>query len=124
MQLEALIKLAYKKWQAEQKQMDSEDHLDPETVVCFLEGELPAQEEARIKSHLTYCDTCAEILVTELQFELIPILEPPDSLVRWAKELVSFQYTHPLPDIYSRLKEKLSVIFNIPVGLLSARERP
>jgi anti-sigma factor RsiW len=38
----------------------SEQHMSPETLVDYLHGELPAQEDASIHAHLAGCRACGE----------------------------------------------------------------
>jgi anti-sigma factor (TIGR02949 family) len=45
----------------------SEQHVTPETLVEYLHGELPAEQDASIHAHLADCTACSEAYEAEAQ---------------------------------------------------------
>lgn len=119
--LERLIKVVYKKWKLEHLKID-EQHLDEETLVCFLEGRLQQEENERIKAHLLRCDDCIEAVALNLKVEATEIKEVPRELLDRLKNLVVLKEETSLLEIILRLKEKALEIINTTGDVLVGQE--
>jgi anti-sigma factor RsiW len=51
------------------QRIDSLDHLDPDTLSAFIDGELPAGEEQQVQQHLNGCHSCALQVLSATQLK-------------------------------------------------------
>lgn len=119
--LERLIKMIYKNWKSESKG-EQASHPDEETLVCFLEGRLPQEENELIKTHLISCDRCAEIFAIQTKLKIGEERQVPLELVERVKNLVSLKDTTPILEILLRLKEKVLELINTTGDVLVGQE--
>jgi hypothetical protein len=120
-QLEKIIKVAYKKWKSEHLKADSV-HPDEETWACFLEGRLTQEENERIKTHLISCDSCAEVLVTQVRLKPQPVKGLPEELLERVKNLVGAEDKLSVVEIVIMLKEKALEILSTTGDVLVGQE--
>lgn len=97
-------------------------HPDEETLVCFLEGRLPKEENDRIRAHLISCDSCAEAVSLNLELKPAEIKEVPLELLGRVKDLADTQSKASALEIVLRFKEKLLEILNTTGDILVGRE--
>ncbi len=119
--LERLIKIVYKKWRRDNAR-PGEPHPDEESMVCFLEGKLPREENERIKAHLTSCESCSEVFAVQLRLKPAPLKEAPEELIERAKNLVAGQDTLSVVEIALKLGEKALEILNTTGDVLVGEE--
>lgn len=119
--LERLIKMVYKQWKKEMPRVEG-PHPDEETFVCFLEGRLSRQEEARIKAHLVSCDNCVEILAIQAKLKVSEIEQVPKGLIEGVKNLVKQEDKSLVLEIILRVKEKVLEILNTTGDVLVGQE--
>lgn len=119
--LEKLIRFVYKKWKLEQPQLQ-EPHPDEETIVCFLENKLSGQESEHIKTHLTTCDSCAEVVAVQLKLKAIETKEIPEAVLMRVKNLVVTEDKASILGIFLKLKEKALEILNTTGDVLVGQE--
>lgn len=120
--LEQLIKRVYKVWKAEESKIQA-PHPDEETLACFLEGRLSSKENEDIKMHLIKCDSCAEVLITQVKLEKIEEKLVPKELLERAKNLVKPQEDRfSILEIMLKFKEKAIEILNTTGDILVGQE--
>jgi len=119
--LEKLIGVVYKKWKAD-KPLSPEPHPDEETIACFLENKLSAQDSERIKMHLISCDSCAEVVSVQLKLKTIETKEIPEDLLMRVKDLVSSADRLSILEIFLKLKEKALELLSTTGDVLVGQE--
>lgn len=119
--LEKLIRAVYKGWKKDKIQLPR-DHPDEETLVCFLENRLSAQENIEIKSHLIGCETCAQSIALQLKLDLAETKEIPVELLERIKNLVVLPDKTSILEIFLRVKEKVLEIINTTGDILVGQE--
>ena len=80
------------------------NHLDPDKLSAFIDGELPRTERQEIEQHLTTCHPCALRVLSATQFKAATaragqrFAPPPDALARLTAQLHAQQtQTRPQP---------------------------
>lgn len=119
--LQKLIKLVYKKWKADQAPAGG-PHPDEETMVGFLEHRLPKEDSERLKLHLVTCDSCAEIIVSQMRLGPDKALEVPRELLARVKGLVGQEEKISVLEICLMLKEKVLEILSTTGDVLVGQE--
>lgn len=118
---EAFLKSLYLKWK-EASIPHASSHPDDETLACFLEEKLPAQETERIKEHLLACKDCAELVILQLETPPGELLEPPREMIEQAKALLSDEEERPVLEVCLQLKEKTWEIIKVTGDILFGQE--
>lgn len=119
--LETLIRAVYKRWKKDNLKVQ-ETHPDEEDFACFLENKLSPQDYERIKEHIISCDSCAEIVATQLRLKPTEEKPVPQELLNRLKNLVKAEDKISLLEIFLRLKEKAIEIVNTTGDLLVGQE--
>ncbi len=119
--LEKLIRAVYKIWKTNQPAA-KEPHPDEETIACFLENKLSAQESDHIKAHLISCDTCAEVIAVQLKLKAIETKEIPEAVLIRVKNLVVTEDKASILEIFLRLKEKALELLHTSGDVLVGQE--
>lgn len=119
--LEKLIRVAYRAWKSDYNQRERE-HPDAETLACFLEDKLSAQEKRQIQQHLIKCANCAEVLGLELKAELKGDKDVPAELLGRMKNLVAEQISVNILEIFIKIKEKALEVLNTTGDILVGQE--
>jgi len=119
--LERLINAVYKKWKQSHRSADNL-HPDEETWACFLEGRLTQEENERIKTHLISCNSCAEVLVTQVRLKPQPVKGLPKELLERVKNLVVSEDKLSVVEIVIMLKEKALEILGTTGDVLVGQE--
>ena len=89
------------------QRIDSLDHLNPDTISAFIDGELPAGEQQGAQQHLNDCHSCAlQVLsVTQLKADTARAghrySPTPETLARLTAQLHSQPQTKKTARIYS-----------------------
>lgn len=118
--LEQLIKAVYKKYKHEHRQT-FQLHPDEEAWVGF-EGRLTPQENERIKTHLISCESCAEVLATQLRLKPTSVKEVPKELLARVKNLVLPEDNLSIIEVVLLLKEKALEILSTTGDVLWGEE--
>ncbi len=119
--LEKLIRAVYKIWKVNQS-VAKESHPDEETIACFLENKLSAQESGQIKAHLISCDTCAEVIAVQLKLKTIETKEIPEAVLVRVKNLVFSEDRASTLEIFLKLKEKALELLHTSGDVLVGQE--
>ena len=119
--LDKLIRLIYKKYKSGVLKK-TQDHPDEETMVCFIEGRLSIKETGLIKQHLVNCQYCAEAFITQLKLEVTDKLKVPEELIAQVKNLAQKNYSHPVLEIFLKLKENLWELLSTNGDVLVGQE--
>ncbi|MDP2923859.1 MAG: hypothetical protein Q8O30_09125 [Candidatus Omnitrophota bacterium] len=119
--LEKLIRTVYKIWKVNQP-VAKESHPDEETMACFLENKLSAQESDDIKAHLISCDTCAEVIAVQLKLKAIETKEIPEAVLIRVKNLVTTEDKASILEIFLSLKEKALELLHTSGDVLVGQE--
>lgn len=85
--IERLIKAVYRNWKSVRLKRETA-HPDEETLVCFIEGRLPARESRHLEEHLLGCARCIELLAAQISLEPQPELNLPRELLERMRSLV------------------------------------
>ncbi len=64
---------------AEERRRLGAEHPDPDALLAYQRGELPAAEAERVRDHLALCRECGDLV---LDFAAFPALEPPEGSPR------------------------------------------
>lgn len=89
------------------QRIDSLDHLAPDTLSAFIDGELPAGERQEAQQHLSDCHACALQVLSAIQFKAATaraghrFSPTPDTLARLTAQLQSQSQTKKTARIYS-----------------------
>jgi anti-sigma factor RsiW len=79
------------------------NHLNPDTLNAFIDGELPATEHQEIQQHLTSCHSCTLRVLSATQLKGATaraghrFAPPPEALARLTAQLRSQQQTNSQP---------------------------
>lgn len=118
---ERIIRMVYQNWKQSEGR-DEEAHPDEETLACFIEGRLPAEESERLKAHLVRCDDCMEAITLSMQAAEMPEEEPSAELLERVRKMLAFELKPSLLEIVLRLKEKASEIISTTGDVLVGQE--
>ncbi|MFH0827361.1 MAG: zf-HC2 domain-containing protein [Candidatus Omnitrophota bacterium] len=118
---ERMIRMVYRNWK-QSKEREEEAHPDEETLVCFIEGRLPAEEAERLKAHLVRCDDCMEAITFSLKSGEMPEVQPSAELLERVRKMLAFELKPSLLEIVLRLKEKASEIISTTGDVLVGQE--
>lgn len=118
---EEIIGMVYKRWKASRSQ-PSGGHPDEETIACFLEGKLSAEENKRLKEHLLTCQSCQELVVIGGKIQDTLNQQPPQGLVDYAKNLLGEIEKGLVLEIWLRLKEMALEIIKTTGDVLVGQE--
>jgi anti-sigma factor RsiW len=89
------------------QRIDSLDHLDPDTLSAFIDGELPAGKEQQVQQHLNDCHSCALRVLSATQLKAATaraghrFSPPPETLARLTAQLHSQSETKKTARVYS-----------------------
>jgi len=119
--LEKIIRRVYREWKAAQSETGGL-HPDEETFVSFLEKRLSAEENERMKNHITTCQRCADILSLQIRSKGLEEKEVPAQLLEKTKKMVSEMLTSYILEIILKLKEKTLEIINTTGDVLLGQE--
>ena len=99
--LEKLADNVYKEWKVSLKPA-LRQHLDEETLCCFLDGRLSRSQSLRAKEHLLRCSDCAEVFASCVKLKVLedPVL--PKDLMDFAKGLIAKQESNEYFEIALR----------------------
>ncbi|MBP7217288.1 MAG: hypothetical protein KBA46_08420 [Candidatus Omnitrophica bacterium] len=86
--IERLIALVFAKWSSARETPAQQGHPDEETLACFIEQRLPAQETDAIKLHIAMCERCSESVAVALEAPGVSIKHVPEGALAAAKGLV------------------------------------
>jgi hypothetical protein len=118
---ERFIRMVYQNWkQSEGK--SKEAHPDEETLACFIEGRLSAEEADRLKAHLVCCDDCMEAITLSLKAKELIEEEPSVELLERVRKMLAFELKPSLLEIVLKLKEKASEIISTTGDVLVGQE--
>lgn len=118
--LEKLIKAVYRKWKLDETKA-TEEHLEEEALVCFLEGRLSGEEKERVKEHLLHCSDCLEAFI----FNLVADKEEqqvPEHLLERIRSSILPQDEFSIFEIILKLKEKALEVINTTGDILVGQE--
>ena len=121
---ERIAKAIYRGWKADNRFTGSA-HPDAESLACFLEGSLPAQDKQLIQQHALSCDLCAEYLSTQLKIKPHLSLDVPAPLLEKVKDLAQLAQEDTrenLLEIFLKLKEKALEIIQTTGDVLFGQE--
>lgn len=119
--LEKLIKFAYKRWKVGNYHAHK-THPDEETLACFLEGRLNAQESQDIKLHILSCDSCAQSFAADFGLNNEPDNEVPQELIARVKNLVGEAAKTGALEIFLKAREKIIELLNTTGDILVGQE--
>lgn len=120
-ELQNLIRKVYGNWKSGQSKAEKL-HPDEETFASFLENNLSPQENERIKSHITACARCAEVLALEIRSKKRLEKDVPVELLERTKKMVSEMLKSYILEIILKLKEKTWEIINTTGDVLLGQE--
>ena len=89
------------------QRIDSLDHLDPDTLSAFIDGELPAGEQQETQQHLNDCHSCALQVLSAIQLKAATARAghryspPSETLARLTAQLHSQSQTKKTARSYS-----------------------
>jgi anti-sigma factor RsiW len=92
----------------------SAEHLDPDKLNAFIDGELPPAEQQRIEQHLTTCHACTLRVLAATKLKAATaragqrFTPPPEALARLTAHLHSQSQSQPQPE-----PKKTARIFSI-----------
>jgi len=118
---ERIIRMVYQNWKQSEGR-NKETHPDEETLVCFIEGRLPAEEAERLKAHLVRCDDCMEAIALSMQAAEMSEEEPSADLLERVRKMLAFELKPSILEIVLRLKEKASEIISTTGDVLVGQE--
>jgi hypothetical protein len=118
---EQIAKIIYREWKAANR-FTGQDHPDAESLACFLEDSLPAQDKKLIQKHALSCDLCAEYLTTQLKIQPHLSLDVPAPLLEKIRKLVEGGARENLLEIFISLKEKALEIIQTTGDVLFGQE--
>ncbi|KPK97230.1 MAG: hypothetical protein AMJ95_10255 [Omnitrophica WOR_2 bacterium SM23_72] len=118
---ERIIRMVYQNWKRSEGR-NKETHPDEETLVCFIEGRLPAEEAERLKAHLVRCDDCMEAIALSMQAAEMSEEEPSADLLERVRKMLAFELKPSILEIVLRLKEKASEIISTTGDVLVGQE--
>jgi hypothetical protein len=121
---ERIVKAIYREWKADNRFTGSA-HPNAESLACFLEDSLPAQDKQLIQKHALSCDLCAEYLSTQLKIKPHLSLDVPAPLLEKVKELVQpaqEDTRENLLEIFFKLKEQALEIIQTTGDVLFGQE--
>jgi anti-sigma factor RsiW len=87
----------------------STEHLDPDKLNAFIDGELPPAERQRIEQHLTTCHACTLRVLATTQLKAATaragqrFTPPPEALARLTAQLHSQSQSQPEPKKTARV---------------------
>jgi hypothetical protein len=120
--LETLIQSVYKSWQSAQSRGQQFLHPDEETLSCFLEGRLSAEESEALKAHLIICRDCSEAFSLNLEMDPFEEKDAPQEVLTYIRGLLSCQDIGPLLEIVLQFKEKAIEIIRTSGDVLFGQE--
>ena len=120
-QIERLIRAAYKKWKSGLDNPEGE-HPDEEYLACFLQGRLAEEENERIRAHLITCEDCMEALVFNLSMNEADMKEVPEELISQVKELFSRGDKPSFAEIILKVRDKALEIISTTGDILVGQE--
>ncbi|KPK98766.1 MAG: hypothetical protein AMJ95_02660 [Omnitrophica WOR_2 bacterium SM23_72] len=118
---ERIIRMVYQNWKQSEGR-NEEAHPDEETLICFIEGRLPAEEAERLKAHLVRCEDCMEAIILSMQAAEMPKEEPSAELLERVRKMLAFELKPSLLEIVLRLKEKAFEIISTTGDVLVGHE--
>lgn len=118
---ERVIRMVYQNWKQSEGKSE-EAHPDEETLACFVEGRLSAEEADRLKAHLVRCDDCMEAITFSLKAKELIEEEPSVELLERVRKMLAFELKPSLLEIVLKLKEKATEIISTTGDVLVGQE--
>ncbi|MCX5694553.1 MAG: hypothetical protein NT014_05485 [Candidatus Omnitrophica bacterium] len=118
---ERIVKVIYQEWKSSNR-FTGQDHPDAESLACFLEDSLPAQDKKLIQKHAIKCDLCSEYLSAQFKIQPHLSLDVPVPLLEKVKKLVEGAGRENLLEIFLQLKEKALEIIQTTGDVLLGQE--
>ena len=119
--LEKIVRLVYRNWK-ESRPKTEQPHPDEQTLACFAEGRLAAEEAGGILSHLLTCDSCMEALSVSLKLKETALPGPSAELIDRIRNMLESEARPALLEIILRLKEKALEIIQTTGDVLVGQE--
>ncbi|MCM8796829.1 MAG: hypothetical protein NC923_02990, partial [Candidatus Omnitrophica bacterium] len=119
---ETFIMGIYRRWK--EARVKSQDlHPDEETLVCFLEERLSADDIERIKKHLVECDICSRLIALNIRIKSVQeSSEAPQALLTRIKDKLLREAKSACLEIILLLKDKVMEIINTNGDVLVGQE--
>ncbi len=118
--IDKIMRAIYRSYKAEK--VEAGPHPDEETLLCFLENRLSAEEAREVEEHLLACDRCAEIMAVQMRLEPEETRDVPAELLTRVKNLVEKQSEGALLEIFLKLKNKALEILSTTGDILVGQE--
>ncbi len=118
--MDRIIKALHKKIKADNKKEES--HPGEESLACFLEDRLSAEDAESIKGHLINCDACAEIVAVQIKLKAGEARDVPADLLERAKNLVPGELGGQFLEIFLKLKETTLELLGTTGDILMGQE--
>ena len=117
---ENFIKKVYKNWKKSKSVINN--HLDEETLACFLEKKLNDKDSEQIKAHIMHCLDCSLKLSVNLKMDGFGELNVPEGLIEKVRERISLGEQADMLEVLIKLREKMLEVIKYSGDILVGQE--
>ena len=118
--VQGLIKRVYAGWKKNKSCVSN--HLDEETIACFLDQKLSNQDIQQVKQHVLDCLDCSKKLALNLKIGSSDDINVPDELINKTRETLFLEGDADLLEVLIKLKEKLLEVIKSSGDILVGQE--